>query len=158
MKFVRKDDYRWEIPKQGAMRVPGLVYASHAMVAAMEEDQSPQQVANVAMLPGIVNHSIAMPDMHWGYGFPIGGVAAFDLDQGVVSPGGVGYDINCGVRLLRSALVASQVRPRMTDLVNALFRNIPSGVGSSRRDVSLSHDELRRVLDQGASWATRKGY
>lgn len=140
------------------MRVPGLVYASAAMIEAMNEDESPQQVANVAMLPGIVKHSIAMPDMHWGYGFPIGGVAAFGLDDGVVSPGGVGYDINCGVRLLRSALTARDIAPKMTNLVDALFRNIPSGVGSSRRDVTLSHEELRRVLDQGASWAIKHGY
>src|SRR5262245_55550047 len=128
MDLVRKDEYRWEIPRQGAMRVPGLVYASEAMIVALRDDQSPQQVANVATLPGIVRASIAMPDMHWGYGFPIGGVAAFDPDDGVVSPGGVGYDINCGVRLLRSALTADQVRERMPQLVEALFRNIPSGV------------------------------
>lgn len=158
MKFVRKDQYRWEIPKHGAMRVPGLIFASEAMIETMKEDQSPQQVANVATLPGIVKHSIAMPDMHWGYGFAIGGVAAFGVERGVVSPGGVGYDINCGVRLLRSALRAEHVGPRMTELVDALFRNIPSGIGSSRRDVSLSHEELRRVLDQGALWAIKHGY
>lgn len=94
MEFVRKDAYRWEIPKQGAMRVPGLIFASAEMMSSIREDQSPQQVANVATLPGIVRASIAMPDMHWGYGFPIGGVAAFDLEGGVISPGGVGYDIN----------------------------------------------------------------
>lgn len=140
------------------MRVPGLIYASEAMIEAMKEDQSPQQVANVAALPGIVKHSIAMPDMHWGYGFPIGGVAAFGINTGVVSPGGVGYDINCGVRLLRSSLLAERVGPKMSELVNTLFRNIPSGVGSSRRDMTLSYDEMRRVLDQGAKWAINHGY
>ena len=94
MEFVRKDEYRWEIPKQGSMRVPGLIFASAAMIESIREDQSLQQVVNVATLPGIVRASIAMPDLHWGYGFPIGGVAAFDLDEGVISPGGVGYDIN----------------------------------------------------------------
>jgi len=94
MNITQKDDYRWEIPRAGAMRVPGLVYASAAMMETMGEDASLTQVANVATLPGIVRASIAMPDMHWGYGFPIGGVAAFDLETGVISPGGVGYDIN----------------------------------------------------------------
>jgi tRNA-splicing ligase RtcB len=94
MEFIRKDPWRWEIPRTGAMRVPGLIFASDAMMESIREDQSPVQVANVATLPGIVRASIAMPDMHWGYGFPIGGVAAFDPDNGVISPGGVGYDIN----------------------------------------------------------------
>ena len=158
MQLVRKDDYRWEIPRQGAMRVPGLVYADRRMIDSLGEDQSLQQVANVATLPGIVRASIAMPDMHWGYGFPIGGVAAFDPATGVISPGGVGYDINCGVRLLRSGLSASRIKERMGDLVRALFRNIPSGVGSARRDVKLSHAEVKRVLDRGASWAVEAGY
>jgi len=94
VEFKRLDEFRWEIPRQGKMRVPGLIYASRGMIDSIKEDQSPQQVANVACLPGIVKASIAMPDMHWGYGFPIGGVAAFRVDDGVVSPGGVGYDIN----------------------------------------------------------------
>lgn len=94
MECVKKDAYRWELPKQGAMRVPGLIFADEAMIDSLREDPSLQQVANVATLPGIVRASIAMPDVHWGYGFPIGGVAAFDADAGVVSPGGVGYDIN----------------------------------------------------------------
>ncbi len=158
MQLRRKGDYRWEIPREGAMRVPGIVYADDRMIDSLREDQSLQQVANVATLPGIVKASIAMPDMHWGYGFPIGGVAAFDPDTGVVSPGGVGYDINCGVRLLRSGLSASRIRDRMEDLVRALFRNIPSGVGSTRRDVELSPAEVRRVLDRGAEWAVEKGF
>ena len=96
------DDYRWLIPRTGAMRVPGLVFADQELKRSIEEDQSLTQVANVATLPGIVGHSLAMPDIHWGYGFPIGGVAAFDMKKGIISPGGVGYDINCGVRLLIS--------------------------------------------------------
>jgi tRNA-splicing ligase RtcB (3'-phosphate/5'-hydroxy nucleic acid ligase) len=158
MEFVRKDAFRWEIPRTGSMRVPGMVYASAAMIDSIREDQSPQQVANVASLPGIVKASIAMPDMHWGYGFPIGGVAAFDPDTGVISPGGVGYDINCGVRLLRSGLRVHDIAGRLTDLVTALFRNIPSGVGSARRDVKLSRDEVRSVLDRGAAWAVSRGF
>ncbi|HEY3174396.1 MAG TPA: RtcB family protein [Candidatus Polarisedimenticolia bacterium] len=158
MELVRLDEHRWEIPRRGSMRVPGRIYANERMIGAMREDQALQQVANVAALPGIVNYSIAMPDMHWGYGFPIGGVAAFDMESGVISPGGVGYDINCGVRLLRSSLKVEQVSHRMTDLVNALFRNIPSGVGSARRDIKLSHDEVRRVLEAGAAWAVRSGF
>jgi len=158
MQFLRKDAFRWEIPRTGAMRVPGIVYASEAMIETIREDQSPQQVANVATLPGIVKASIAMPDMHWGYGFPIGGVAAFDPDNGVISPGGVGYDINCGVRLLRSSLRVHDIGGRMKDLVTALFRNIPSGVGSARKDVKLSREEVRSVLDRGAAWAVKHGF
>jgi tRNA-splicing ligase RtcB len=116
-------------------------------------------VRNVATLPGIVGPSIAMPDIHWGYGFPIGGVAAFDPDEdGVVSPGGVGYDINCGVRLLRSALSAEDIRPQLGRLADRLFHNIPSGVGSQRRDLKLSVHEERKVLQQGARWAVEHGF
>ena len=102
IKLRQIDEYRWEIPREGKMRTRGLIFCSKEMLPVLQEDQSLQQVANVATLPGIVGPSLAMPDIHWGYGFAIGGVAAFDLDEGVVSPGGVGYDINCGVRLLRT--------------------------------------------------------
>ena len=158
MELIRESDYRWEVRKEGAMRVPGRLYASPAMIDAIRDDESLKQVVNVATLPGIVGASIAMPDVHWGYGFPIGGVAAFDPDEGVVSPGGVGYDINCGVRLLRSDVTAASVRDRMKDLVITLFRNIPSGVGSARRDVKLSAGQVRKVLEQGAAWAVSSGY
>jgi len=158
MDLIRESEYRWEMKPSGAMRVPGRIYASAEMIDALREDESLKQVANVATLPGIVGASIAMPDMHWGYGFPIGGVAAFDPDEGVVSPGGVGYDINCGVRLLRSEATAAQVRDRMKDLVVSLFRNIPSGVGSARRDVRLNASQVRKVLEQGAAWAVSNGY
>src|SRR5688572_32205761 len=130
LKFQRVDDYRWRIPREGKMNVPGLIYASDAMMEDIRGDKSPEQVANVAHLPGIIKHSLAMPDMHWGYGFPIGGVAAFDPDEGVLSPGGVGYDINCGVRLLRSNLLKDEVVDRLEDLSLALHHAIPSGVGS----------------------------
>src|SRR5688500_18769979 len=129
MKFQRVDEYRWRIPREGKMQVPGLIYASEEMMEDIRSDKSPEQVANVAHLPGILRHSLAMPDMHWGYGFPIGGVAAFDEEQGVLSPGGVGYDINCGVRLMRSNLDREDVAPKLEELSLALHRAIPSGVG-----------------------------
>jgi tRNA-splicing ligase RtcB len=155
----RLDPYRWRIGRRGNMRTDGLVYASRRMFADIEREQSLQQVANVACLPGIVGYSMAMPDIHWGYGFPIGGVAAFDMDQGVISPGGVGYDINCGVRLLVSRLEAGDLASEdIQGLVNELFRNIPSGVGSSRKDLKLTHQELKKVLREGAAWAVHEGF
>src|SRR5215208_825992 len=110
------DETKWRIPRHGRMRVDGIVYASAAMMADIRSDESLQQVANVACLPGILGASLAMPDIHWGYGFPIGGVAAMDAEEGVVSPGGVGYDINCGVRLLGSSLTIKEVRPKLKEL------------------------------------------
>jgi tRNA-splicing ligase RtcB len=159
VKVERIDACRWRIPKTGAMRTEGLVFASEALMRVLEKEQALEQVRNVATLPGIVGPSIAMPDIHWGYGFPIGGVAAFDPDEdGVVSPGGVGYDINCGVRLLRSALSAEEIRPQLGRLADRLFHNIPSGVGSQRRDLKLSVHEERKVLQQGARWAVEHGF
>jgi len=140
------------------MRTRGLIFASQKMLSKIQEDQSLQQVANVATLPGIEGASLAMPDIHWGYGFPIGGVAAFNLEEGVVSPGGVGYDINCGVRLLRTNLQRPEVEPRVEELVNALFGNIPSGLGSRRKDLQLKVPTLHEVMRLGAAWAVRNGY
>jgi len=158
MKLRQIDEYRWEIPREGKMRTRGLIFASKAMIPKIMEDRSLEQVANVATLPGIVGPSLAMPDIHWGYGFPIGGVAAFGLEAGVVSPGGVGYDINCGVRLLRTNLKRPEVERCIEDLVNLLFRNIPSGVGSRRKDLKLRDATLFEVLRQGAGWAVKNGY
>jgi len=158
VKVEQIDAWRWRIPRSGAMRTDGLVFASAAMMADLRREQALEQVQNVAMLPGIVGPSMAMPDIHWGYGFPIGGVAAFDAEEGVVSPGGVGYDINCGVRLLRSELLAAEVRPQLARLADTLFHNVPSGVGSSRRDLRLSLAEERRVLERGAAWAVAQGF
>ena len=158
VKLRQVDEYRWEIPREGKMRTRGLVFASEAMISKIREDQSLQQVANVATLPGIEGPSLAMPDIHWGYGFPIGGVAAFSLEEGVVSPGGVGYDINCGVRLLRTNLQRSQVECCIEELVNVLFANIPSGVGSRRKDLKLALPALKEVMRQGAGWAVKNGY
>src|SRR2546425_1518137 len=115
MRVERIDEYRWRVPREGGMRTEGLIFADAELMRDLEGDQSVQQVANVAHLPGIVGPAIAMPDIHWGYGFPIGGVAAFDEEEGVVSPGGVGYDINCGVRLLVAPLGIADVRPRLGD-------------------------------------------
>jgi len=156
-RFRRIDEWRWEIPPTGGMRVPGLLYTSEKLLKGMGADEGPRQVANVAHLPGIVKNSLAMPDMHWGYGFPIGGVAAFDLDEGIVSPGGVGYDINCGCRLMTTRLRLADVRERIPALVTALFQNVPSGVGS-RGPLKLSQKEERQVLVEGAVWAVRHGY
>lgn len=151
------DDYRFRIPRDDGMRVPGRIYASDALIKDIRKDKSPDQVRNVAHLPGIIGHSIAMPDIHWGYGFPIGGVAAFDADEGVLSPGGVGYDINCGVRLMRTDLVRADVADRLADLSLALHRAIPSGVGS-RSPRKLSNRELKQVLQKGAGWAIDRGF
>lgn len=160
VKVQQIDACRWRIPREGAMRTDGLVFASRQMMAALqrEKSQALEQVRNVATLPGIVGPSIAMPDIHWGYGFPIGGVAAFDAQEGVISPGGVGYDINCGVRLLRTNLNVAEVRPQIVKLADELFRNVPSGVGSHRRDLKLSVSEERKILIQGARWAVENGF
>src|SRR3990170_1897713 len=126
------DDYRWELPTsyKTGMRVPGKIYADEYLLKHILEDKSLEQVANVAFLPGIVGYSLAMPDIHWGYGFPVGGVAATDAEDGVISPGGIGFDINCGTRLIRTDLREEDVMPHVEDLANRLFRNIPSGIGS----------------------------
>ena len=158
LKVQKIDPWRWLIPREGSMKTDGLVYADEKMIKDIQQDQSLLQVANVATLPGLIGKSMAMPDIHWGYGFPIGGVAAFDMDTGVVSPGGVGYDINCGVRLMRSGLNRKDIQNKIHQLVDTLFRNIPSGVGSHRKDLKLSYQELDRVLEEGAQWAIKRGY
>jgi tRNA-splicing ligase RtcB len=157
IKLEKIDPYRWLIPRNGAMRVPGLVFSDDQMMTSLMKDQSLNQVVNVATLPGIVGHSLAMPDIHWGYGFPIGGVAAFDLDEGIVSPGGVGYDINCGCRLMTTRLKAHEIRPIIKELVYALFKDIPAGVGSTGM-LHLSKSKLKDVAVQGAAWAVKQGY
>lgn len=154
----RLDAWRWRIPRSGRMRADGLIYTDQKMIRTIRGDNSLQQVANVATLPGIVGHSLAMPDIHSGYGFPIGGVAAFDAASGIVSPGGVGYDINCGVRLIRSNLKRDEVEKKIPELVDTLFQNIPSGVGSRRKDLKLGRKELARVLRSGVRWAVEGGF
>ncbi len=153
------EDVVWEIPQdyKRGMRVPARVFADELLLQKMQSDLTLEQAANVAMLPGIYKYSIVLPDGHQGYGFPIGGVAAFDHEEGVLSPGGVGYDINCGVRILRTELTYEEVKPRLRELAEQLFRNIPSGLGS-RGKLSLSASELDRVLAEGAEWSVERGY
>jgi len=153
------DEYRWRIPEsyKAGMRVPGLIYADEDMLQHILEEQALEQVANVAFLPGIVGNSLAMPDIHWGYGFAIGGVAAMRIDDGVVSPGGVGFDINCGVRILRTNLTREEVSPRIKELIEALYNNVPSGLGSRGR-IRLKSKEIDEVLVKGSRWAVEHGY
>jgi tRNA-splicing ligase RtcB len=153
------DDYRWRIPRsyKPGMRVDGLIYADELMLRQIIDDQAPEQVANVAFLPGIVGYSLAMPDIHWGYGFAIGGVAAMRVSDGVVSPGGVGFDINCGVRIMRTNLTKEEVDPKKDQLIDALFYAVPSGLGSKGR-IKLHYGEIDEVLLKGSRWAVNKGY
>jgi len=151
------DDVRWRIPKTGAMRVEGIIYADRELIKALKSDGSLRQVANVAHLPGIVKASLAMPDIHQGYGFPIGGVAAMDVTSGVISPGGVGYDINCGCRVITSHLTATDLTKDLDFLLNELYRAIPCGVGGTGR-LHLSVKEVRQVMKKGAAWAVEKGW
>ena len=157
MNIKKLNDYCWEIPKTGAMNVPGRIFTSEKMIDYIIREEAAQQLSNVASLPGIVGYAMAMPDVHWGYGFPIGGVAAFDLNKGVISPGGIGYDINCGVRLLRTDLKIENIKEKLSDIINALFTNIPSGVGSTGK-LNLSIQEVKQVIEKGALWAVKKGY
>jgi len=154
------DNWRWRIPKsyKSGMRVPGVIYADEKLLKDIRQDKASEQVANVAFLPGIVKYSLAMPDIHWGYGFPIGGVAATDVGQeGVISPGGVGFDINCGVRLLKTNFQYDEIKDKIKDLIYVLFSDIPSGVGS-KGDIRVSQKEEREILVKGAGWAVDKGY
>ncbi|MDP3041521.1 MAG: RtcB family protein [Candidatus Omnitrophota bacterium] len=154
------DDYRWRIPKsyKPGMRVPGLIYASEKLLESIYKDKALEQVANVAFLPGIVRHSLAMPDIHWGYGFPIGGVAATDIDEGgVISPGGVGFDINCGVRLVKTNLEYDEVKDKIEDLINRLFSDVPAGVGAEG-NIKVGTKEEKQILLKGARWAVENGF
>jgi len=152
-------DLIWEFPttvKQG-MRVPAHVFADQQLLSKMKKDHTFNQLVNVTFLPGIYKWAIALPDAHEGYGFPIGGVAATDIETGVISPGGVGYDINCGVRLLRTSLNKQDILPKLPELLNSIFRDVPSGLGS-RGKVSVSVSELNKVLEEGARWGVENGY
>lgn len=155
----RIDANRWRIPKHynDAMNVSGIVYASDELIEQIIQDNALHQVANVATLPGIVGYSLGMPDIHWGYGFPVGGVAATDAETGVVSPGGIGFDINCGVRLMATELVHDQIRGQVDKLADALFKALPSGVGGAGMRELTTH-EMRDVMVQGAAWAVEDGY
>ncbi len=159
-KLEKIDDYRWRIPKNYMpdMRVPGVIFSDEKMLKSILKDNAAQQVANAAHLPGIVKASMAMPDIHWGYGLPIGGVVATDVEAGgVITPGGVGYDINCGVRLMRTGLEEKDIQPRLKQLVDALFAKVPTGVGSTGRIRVGPRDEKDLML-KGAKWIVEKGY
>ena len=157
--FKRLTPYLYEVPKsyRPDMRVPARFYADAELLAAIKEDKSLDQLVNTATLPGIVKYALAMPDIHQGYGFPIGGVIATQLPDGVISPGGVGYDINCGVRLLGTHMDLEEIRPHLDDLASALYANCPSGVGRGG-NVSLKAGELEKLLDEGARWALKRGF
>ena len=153
-------DYKFRIPKsfKKGMRVDGIIYADDNLIGSIKNDKAPEQVINVSFLPGIVKNSLAMPDIHWGYGFCIGGVAATDPDEGgVISPGGVGYDINCGVRLIRMNLTLEDIKGKITQIVNKLYQNVPSGVGSKGK-IRVNYHEQRKLLVDGAGWAVKRGY
>ncbi len=149
-------EYKFEIEKNYEMNVPGIIYASEKLLKDIGEEPL-KQVSNVACLPGIINYSIAMPDIHWGYGFPIGGVAAFDTGSGIISPGGVGYDINCGVRMIRTNLFYNEIKDKIDELAINLYNNVPSGVGSSGK-IILDKKELKKVIKKGARWAIENGF
>jgi tRNA-splicing ligase RtcB (3'-phosphate/5'-hydroxy nucleic acid ligase) len=151
------NDYLWEIPEQGGMQVPGRIFASEKLVQDMDEKVR-EQVMNVAMLPGIQTASFAMPDAHWGYGFPIGGVAAFAPDEGgIISMGGVGFDISCGVRTMKTGMTAEELEPRIVRLVDQLYNRVPAGVGSEGL-IKLSAAQIDEMLLHGAKWAVQKGF
>ena len=158
-KLEKVDEYRWRIPKsyKPGMLVDGLIYTDEGMLPHILEEQALEQVANVAFLPGIVGYSLAMPDIHWGYGFAIGGVAAMRVSDGVVSPGGVGFDINCGVRIMRTNLTREEVSPKIKALIDALFYAVPSGLGSKGK-IKLNSKEIDNVLVKGSRWAVENGY
>ena len=152
------NDYMWKIPKyKQGMRVPGMVFANEALLEKMRTDRTLWQCANVTQLPGIYKYAVTLPDGHEGYGFPIGGVAATDYNEGVISPGGVGYDINCGVRLLSTTLSEQEIRPKLAPLADAIFRNVPSGLGSRRKDFSISNSDLDRLTVEGVNWLIDHG-
>jgi len=158
VKLRQVDPFLWEIPREGRMKVPGRVFIAPERVDELRDDQALEQVRNVAHLPGIVGWSLAMPDIHWGYGFPIGGVAAVDAGDGAVSPGGIGFDINCGCRLISTGVDADEARPRMRDVVTRLFQAVPTGVGASKAIPRLSQPELARLMRRGAAWAIERGF
>src|SRR5438094_940289 len=158
LRLTRVGEYVWEIPRQGGMRVPARVYASEKLIEEVRDDPALAQLANVAHLPGIVGHALAMPDIHWGYGFPIGGVAAVDAEKGVITPGGIGFDVTCGVRLVRTGLEAAAIGPHLSRLADALFQAIPAGVGSKGAIPKLTLAEEKQLLARGARWAVARDF
>jgi tRNA-splicing ligase RtcB (3'-phosphate/5'-hydroxy nucleic acid ligase) len=159
IKINRLRENLWEIPPVDGMRVPGRIYISEEMLnSGLQGEDALKQVMNVAHLPGIVKYSLAMPDIHWGYGFPIGGVAATDINDGVISPGGVGYDINCGVRLAVTSLNADDVKDKIPELISKLFRHVPTGVGASGAIKKLKEKDIKEILHKGSLWGIENGF
>jgi len=156
-KIKKISNYEWEIPKTEGMNVKGVVYASEKLLEKIKEDKTIEQVSNVASLPGILNKSIALADSHQGYGFSIGGVAAFDMDEGIISPGGVGYDINCSIRLLKTNLKKSDILKKQKEITENLYRKIPSGVGRGSK-FQITYKELDKLLEGGAQYIIEKGF
>ena len=153
------NDYMWRIPNyKSAMRVPGMVFANEFLLEKMKTDRTLWQCSNVTQLPGIYKYAVTLPDGHEGYGFPIGGVAATDYEEGVISPGGVGYDINCGVRLLATTLIEKDIRPKLAPLAETIFRNVPSGLGSRRKDLTISSSDLDHIAVEGVNWLIKRGF
>ncbi len=157
MEPKKQNSHTFELQKHAQMRVPGIIYATESLLAQIRKDKTLEQLRNVASLPGIVRAAYAMPDAHQGYGFPIGGVGAFDMDDGIISPGGVGYDINCGVRMLRTDWKYSELQDKRKDLLNAIFGEVPAGVGK-KGQTRLTKDVLSEVLEKGGRWAAGSGY
>jgi tRNA-splicing ligase RtcB len=157
VKRIGENEYRVDKMESIGMNIPVTIYANENLISKMINDRTIDQAVNVSTLPGVVKHVIVLPDGHEGYGFPVGGVAAMDMESGVISPGGVGYDINCGVRLLNVSLSEDKIRLKLKDLVNELFKSIPAGVGSSRQS-KLRGDDFEEILVKGAEWAVNKGY
>ena len=158
LRVKRKDPFRLEIAQTPPMRTNGIVYANAKIEHMLEKEAVLTQVANVACLPGIVGPSLAMPDIHWGYGFPIGGVAAFSIKEGIISPGGVGYDINCGMCCISTNLTYQEISPVLDDLLVGMYRNVPAGVGSSNKGLGLKKKDFSDVLKKGALWVIKNGY
>lgn len=158
MQYNRLDPTKIEIPKTEKMNTNCIIYINKKLESLISKDMSLDQVKNVACLPGIVGSSLGMPDIHQGYGFPIGGVAAFSVKDGVVSPGGVGYDINCGVRILSSSLMLNDIKPKIEEISRNIFQSIPSGVGSRRKDLKVSNKEFSSILNTGSKWALKNGF
>jgi tRNA-splicing ligase RtcB len=155
----RIDDFSWRIPQKykPGMRVPGVVFADEELMEKMRTDRTLDQCANVAHLPGIYKYAVTLPDGHEGYGFPIGGVAATDYTEGVISPGGVGYDINCGVRMLTTNFTEKDIRPKLSELTDLIFSNVPCGLGSRRKDFHITANDLDRLASEGVSWLVERG-
>ncbi|MFQ5949442.1 MAG: RtcB family protein, partial [Nitrospiria bacterium] len=158
MEMNQINEYLWEIPpsEKKGMRVPARIYTSPSLIQGLDEGVF-DQITNVASLPGIIKYALCMPDGHWGYGFPIGGVAAFSIQEGIISPGGIGFDINCGMRLIRTNLTLEAVRPHIRRLVEDLFKAVPSGVGG-KGFARLTRADMEDVMVEGAQWCVRKGY